>query len=155
MALPLNGSDALAAIEPARTKFPRKPHINCLLSAEGVIGRELEGQTHRVTDQIQWASQARALCWAGQESDALNGIGGQRQHPSIASESSTNLEYPPQGQVRTKLESRPSRDSHLQFEWIAPGFTETCFWAAPRLLIAGAGKPGVVDETAPGPTEPE
>jgi hypothetical protein len=54
----------------------------------------------------------------------------------IASERFILLEHPPQRQVRRKTGAPPPvRGSRLYFDWIVPGFTAVCFWAARRRWI--------------------
>ncbi len=49
----------------------------------------------------------------------------------ITSERLDILEHPPQRQVRRKTGAPPPvRGSRLYFDWIVPGFTAVCFWAA-------------------------
>ncbi len=62
--------------------------------------------------------------------------------PHIASERPCLLEHPPQRQVHHKTGApTPVRASRLHFDWIVPGFTELCFWSAPRRSIAALEGP--------------
>ena len=54
----------------------------------------------------------------------------------ITSERPDTLEHPPQRQVRRKTGAPPPvRGSRLYFDWIVPGLTAVCFWAARRRWI--------------------
>ena len=62
----------------------------------------------RVIDQTQWCNRATGLRWARKHSGDLNGTCRQRPHITLE-----NLEHPPQGHVRKKLDSGPTGEPPL------------------------------------------